>query len=305
MPLFGAHMSIAGGLHLAFQRIQEVQGDTLQIFTRNQRQWRSPPLSTEEIQKFQQYRRQMHPMPVAAHDSYLTNLAAPPGELLDKSMLSFAGELQRLEALQIPFLITHPGSHLGQGREAGLKRYVRNLDQAISAAAVSQVTILIETTAGQGTNLGSSFEEIAYILENSRYSHMLGVCLDTCHIFAAGYDFRSRKAYEATFSAFDKIVGLQQLKFIHLNDSRRPLGSRVDRHQHIGAGHIGLAGFQLLVNDPRFQTHPMVLETPKGQTLLEDRKNLDTLRSLHADSPATFQQKRLLASRAASGNASM
>jgi deoxyribonuclease-4 len=280
VPLLGAHMSIAGGLHLAFTRIRKVKGEALQIFLSNQRQWKSPPLTSEMIEVFRLEWEKNQRIVVAAHDSYLINLAAPDQTTVEQSVNAFADELLRAAALEIPFLITHPGSHRGQGVEAGLKRFVRNLDSAITLSGTDTVSILIETTAGQGTNLGSQFEEIAFILSESQYGDRLGVCFDTSHAFAAGYDLRTPETYEKTFSLFDRIVGVQRLKFIHLNDSKRPLASRVDRHEHIGKGEIGLEGFRLLLNDPRFQNHPMVLETPKGKDLKEDKANLKILRSL-------------------------
>jgi deoxyribonuclease-4 len=275
-------MSIAGGLHLAFTRIQEVQGESLQIFLSNQRQWRTVPLTSQMVEDFRQQWKENGYMPVAAHDSYLINLAAPDPTTLEKSVAAFADELERAAALEIPFLITHPGSHRGAGVEAGLERFVENMDRAIIRSKTSTVMVLIENTAGQGTNLGSTFEEISFIISKSRYGEGLGVCFDTSHAFAAGYDIRTRVTYEDTLSRFDQIVGLEKLKFFHINDSKRPLGSRVDRHEHIGKGKIGLAGFRLLLNDPRFQHHPMVLETPKGKELKEDKENLRVLRSLIA-----------------------
>jgi deoxyribonuclease-4 len=280
MPLLGAHMSIAGGLHLAFTRIRKVKGEALQIFLSNQRQWKTPPLTSEMIEDFRLQWRKNQGMVVAAHDSYLINLAAPDLTTVEQSVSAFTDELVRAAALKIPFLITHPGSHRGQGVEAGLQRFVQNLDSAISLSRTFTVSILIETTAGQGTNLGSKFEEIAFILRESQYGDHLGVCFDTSHTFAAGYDLRTPETYEETFSLFDKIIGLPRLKFFHLNDSKKHLGSRVDRHEHIGKGEIGLEGFRLLLNDPRFQHHPMVLETPKGKDLKEDKMNLRVLRSL-------------------------
>ena len=282
MPLLGAHMSIAGGLHLAFTRIQEVQGESLQIFLSNQRQWQTVPLTSEMVEDFRQQWKETNAMPVAAHDSYLINLAAPDPTTLEKSVAAFADELQRAAILGIPCLITHPGSHRGGGVEAGLERFVENMDRALTLSKTSTVMVLIENTAGQGTNLGSTFEEIAFIISASRYGGGIGVCFDTSHAFAAGYDIRTRATYEKTFSQFDRIIGLERLKFFHINDSKRPLGSRVDRHEHIGKGEIGLAGFRLLLNDPRFQQHPMVLETPKGKELEEDKANLRVLRSLIA-----------------------
>lgn len=282
MPLLGAHMSIAGGLHLAFTRLRKVKGEALQIFLSNQRQWKTPPLTAEMIEDFLLHWEENQRVVVAAHDSYLINLAAPNQTTVERSVVAFADELVRAAALKIPFLITHPGSHGGQGVEAGLERFVHNLDCAMSLSETAGVAVLIETTAGQGTNLGSRFEEISFILTHSRYGDRLGVCFDTSHAFAAGYDLHTPETYEETFSLFDRLVGLQRLTFFHLNDSKRTLGSRVDRHEHIGKGEIGLTGFRLLLNDPRFQGHPMVLETPKGRDLKEDKRNLQVLRSLIA-----------------------
>jgi deoxyribonuclease-4 len=273
-------MSIAGGLPLAFTRIRKVRGKALQIFTRNQLQWHTPSLTPEMVMRFRKEWQKSGHMPVAAHDSYLINLASPDPTVLNKSVAAFAEEIRRCDTLSIPFLITHPGSHLGQGIEKGLQLFVRNLDRAISRSTTTRVTILIETTAGQGTNLGSSFEEIAFILQQSNHGNRLGLCFDTSHAFAAGYDIRTPEVYRETFSRLDRLIGLERLKFFHLNDSRGPLGCKVDRHEHIGKGEIGLAGFRLLLNDQHFQHHPMVLETPKGKDLREDKRNLRLLRSL-------------------------
>jgi deoxyribonuclease-4 len=232
------------------------------------------------VTEFRQQWKENDYMPVAAHDSYLINLAAPDPTTLERSVAAFADELQRAAALGIPFLITHPGSHRGEGVEAGLERFVENMDRAITRSKTSKVMVLIENTAGQGTNLGSTFEEISFIINESQYSDSLGVCFDTSHAFAAGYDIRTRVTYEDTLSTFDQIISLERLKFFHINDSKRPLDSRVDRHEHIGEGEIGLAAFRLLLNDSRFRQHPMVLETPKGKELKEDKRNLKVLRSL-------------------------
>ncbi|MDY0040615.1 MAG: deoxyribonuclease IV [Desulforhabdus sp.] len=280
MPLLGAHMSISGGLHLAFDRLKEVQGKALQIFTKNERQWKAAAISPEAADLFVQQWMDAGAIPMAAHDTYLINLAAIDEIILQRSVTAFAEELRRAEVLKIPFLITHPGSHLGEGVEAGLHRLVKNLDRAIEGSETCAVSVLIETTAGQGTNLGSKFEEIAFILEKSNNRERLGVCFDTCHTFAAGYDLRDAEAYHKTFRLFDDIIGLQHLKFFHLNDSKKGLGCRVDRHEHIGKGCIGLQGFRLLLNDHRFKDHPMVLETPKDKDLKNDKENLRILRSL-------------------------
>lgn len=288
MPLLGAHMSIAGGLHRAFERIQEVEGEAVQIFTKNERQWQAAAIEPAAAALFEQAWQGWGHAVVAAHDSYLINLATPDPVKLEKSVHAFADELHRAETLHIPYLIMHPGSHVGQDMEAALGRLAVNLDRAIAMARPSRVMVLLETTAGQGTNLGSRFEEIAFIMAQSHHRHRLGVCFDTCHSFAAGYDIRTAERYRRTFEQFDEIIGLHHLKFFHLNDSKKDLGSRVDRHEHIGEGKIGLPGFALLLNDERFRRHPMVLETPKEQGLDKDRRNLAVLRSLlTANGPST------------------
>ncbi len=279
MPLLGAHESVAGGLHLAFARIREAGGDALQIFTRNQRQWKPKPVTEEEQTLFAAAWQETNGIPVASHASYLVNLASGKDELVKKSIAAFADELERCSLLNIDLLVMHPGSHGGDGVETGLQRFVHNLDQAIELAD-KQVTVLLETTAGQGTGLGSQFEELAYIINNSKHSDKLAVCVDTCHIFAAGYDIRSQERYQETMAAFDKLIGIERIRFFHLNDSKKELGCRVDRHEHIGKGAIGVEGFRNLLNDPRFKDHPMTLETPKGKDLQEDRDNLTTLRGL-------------------------
>jgi deoxyribonuclease-4 len=279
MALFGAHESVAGGLHLAFDRIEQVGGESLQIFTRNQRQWKPKPLSSEEIALFRAAQEKFPEMPVASHASYLLNLATDKAELLEKSVAALILEFERCHLLGVPYVVMHPGSHGGKGVEAGLSRFVAGMDHAL-AAGYDDVMLLLETTAGQGTGLGSTFEELAYIRQNSKFPERIGVCVDTCHIFAAGYDLRSKEAYEATIADLDKQVGLENVKFFHLNDSKKELGCRVDRHEHIGKGMIGLEGFRNLVNDPRFVDMPMTLETPKDDDLAEDRENIAILKGL-------------------------
>jgi deoxyribonuclease IV len=281
MPLLGAHMSVAGGLHHAFDHLSKVGGEALQIFTRNQRQWQAAPVSEEEAAAFRAAWQAAGEPPVAAHNSYLINLAGNKPETEERSIAALVAELERCRILEIPWLIMHPGSHLGQGTKAGLARCSRNLDTVLEEAGkANRVTILLENTAGQGTNLGRSFEELAAIIAACRQPQRFGICFDTCHAFAAGYDLRTPQAYQATFAELDRIIGLERLHFFHLNDALKPLGSRVDRHTHIGQGEIGRAGFGLLMNDPRFRRHPMVLETDKGPDLREDIENLAVLRGL-------------------------
>lgn len=281
MPLLGAHESVSGGLHHAFDHIQQVGGESLQIFTRNQRQWRAAPLSREEVVLFMDKWEECGKMPVASHASYLINLGSAKKEQADKSVASFTLELERCDMLGIPHVVIHPGSHGGDGVEAGLTRVVHNLDRVFEKSGKNSKTkVLLETTAGQGTGLGRRFEELAWIINNSAFSKRLGVCLDTCHIFAGGYDIRTPMGYGQTMEEFDRHIGLDRLCFFHLNDSKKDLGSRVDRHEHIGQGKIGVEGFRLLLNDAKFARHPMTLETPKGKDLQEDRENLIILRSL-------------------------
>ena len=281
MPLLGAHTSVAGGLYKALERMDIIGGEALQIFTRNQRQWSGAPLTEEEIISFHKAMSKYDYPFIASHASYLINLGTWKNELASQSVKTLAEELNRCSLLGISWVVVHPGSHGGKGVKEGLKRVVTNLDKAFHIAGEdNNVGILLETVAGQGTSIGGSFEEIAQIIDSSVFSHRLGVCFDTCHIFAAGYDFRDKDSYEITFKKFNEIIGLERIKLFHLNDSKKELGSRVDRHEHIGKGKIGLQGFANLLNDPRFKHHPMILETPKGKKMLEDIENLAVLRSL-------------------------
>ena len=288
MPLLGAHQSIAGGLHLAFDRIEKVGGESLQIFTANQRQWRVPPLQKLTIALFQEQWQRHQTMPVASHASYLINLASPPGEeKAGRSIEAFIEELERCQQLGIRFAVIHPGSHGGAGIEQGLAAVVSNLDSVLerSGALDTELRVLLETTAGQGTSVGSSFAELGWLLQQSRYPEHLGVCVDTCHIFAAGYDLTTQAAYEQTLCQLERDIGCRHIHWFHCNDSQKGCGSKVDRHAHIGQGAIGLTGFRLLLNDARFANHPMTLETPKSDDLGEDRLNLHLLRSLLGESP--------------------
>ncbi len=281
MPLLGAHMSVAGGLERAFDRLAQVKGDALQIFTRNQRQWVEPPLAREAVSRFRSRWREAGEMPVAVHGGYLINLASPDPMVAKRSLAGFGMEIRRAGLLGIHTLIMHPGAHMGAGIESGLGRLTVNLDTIFQATRKDpEVMVLLEITAGQGTGLGSRLEELAYVIDHSRFPQRLGVCVDTAHLLAAGYDFRTPTAYTDTVLRLDEVIGLERIRFFHLNDSLRPLGSRVDRHTHIGKGAIGLEGFSLFLNDPRFKDHPMVLETPKGVDLKDDIKNLRTLRKL-------------------------
>ncbi len=280
MRYIGAHMSITGGFYKAIERVIHVGGNALQIFCKNQRQWNAAPLSESEVNKFKTAWQASGMIPIAVHAGYLINLASPDDLLNRKSVRAFADELERTAQLGISMIILHPGSHRDAGVSRGIRKFTDSLDLAISQANLKPLWIILETTAGQGSSLGSSFDELAEIIFLSRYSNALGVCIDTAHIFAAGYDIREEKAYDKTMKLFDNIIGFQKLKFIHLNDSASPLGSRVDRHTHIGKGEIGIDGFRLILNDSRLAHIPMVIETPKGRGLEMDKANISLLRSL-------------------------
>jgi len=279
MPL-GAHMSIAGGVDKAILRGQSIGCETIQVFTKSSNRWRAKPLVPEEIARFKQAREESGINPVFGHTSYLINLGSPDEDLWQKSVDSFLVEMERCAALGLPYLVMHPGAHMGAGEDVGLRRIGRALDEILARTEGSGVIILLETTAGQGSNIGYRFEHLARLIEESAYPDRLGVCFDTCHAFAAGYDLRTPEAFHRTFEEFDALIGIGRLKAIHLNDSRGDLGSRIDRHEHIGLGKLGLEPFRLLLNDPRFRNLPMVLETPKGPDMKEDVMNLATLRSL-------------------------
>jgi deoxyribonuclease-4 len=282
MPLFGAHMSIAGGCHNALLIAQAHGCATVQLFTKNSNQWNAKDLTDAEVNLFRKTLRQTKLRLPMAHDSYLINLASPDEALYRRSIEAFVIELQRAERLGLRYLVTHPGAHVDSGEEAGLARVVSALDEVHGRCPDFRVQVLLETTAGQGSCLGHRFEHLAWIFERVKDPSRLGVCFDTCHVFAAGYALAPATEYQATMRAFDKVIGLRRLKVFHVNDSLKPFGSRVDRHAHIGQGHLGLEPFRLLVNDRRFRSRPMVLETPKEEREEGDMDtvNLGVLRSL-------------------------
>ncbi|OQX52768.1 MAG: deoxyribonuclease IV [Candidatus Cloacimonas sp. 4484_209] len=278
MPYLGAHISISGGIFLAPQRARALGCDTMQVFTKSQRMWKAGPLKDADIAAFVRNCQEERIVTVVAHTSYLINLGSPDTEKLKKSREGFSVELDRAKKLHIPFLIFHPGSHMGDGESRCIRRIAESLDWIIEHESLDNVIILLETTAGQGTNVGYRFEHLRDIISYSRYSDKLGVCYDTCHTFAAGYDIRNAESYKKTFRLFDTIIGIDKLFVFHLNDSKKELNSRKDRHEHIGIGQIGLAGFKLLLNDKRFKKHPMILETPGGDKYYPE--NLKKLKSL-------------------------
>lgn len=280
--LFGAHMSVAGGLDQAFTRALAVGANAVQIFTKNANRWSAPPATPDEVAAFRAAWQQSGIGPVMVHDAYLINLAAADDANWSRSKSAMGEELQRCAALGIPYLIAHPGAHVGSGVEAGIAR-IREALTEIFAESDPAVRLLLENTAGQGTYLGGDFRHLAQLMEG--FGERVGVCFDTCHAHAAGYDLASAEGYERTMTAFARDIGFERLFAFHLNDSLKGSGSRVDRHAHIGEGTIGTDGFARLVRDERFVHVPMVLETPKGDDGVEmDRVNLALLRELAGDS---------------------
>jgi deoxyribonuclease-4 len=269
-------MSIAGGVYNALLSGKELRCTTIQIFTKNANQWKAKELSPEEIEKFKQLLKETQISPVIAHDSYLINIASKDKELLQKSRESLLFELTRTELLGLPYLVMHPGSNPDE--KDGMKRIADSLSWVHSKSPKYKAKICLETTAGQGNTLGLRFEQIAEIMDLVNDKKRLGVCYDTAHTFVAGYDIRTKKVYDETFRKFNKIIGLKHLKVIHLNDSKKDLGTRVDRHEHIGKGFIGLEAFRMLLNDPRFENIPKIIETPREGEM--DKKNLRVLRGL-------------------------
>ncbi len=274
----GAHVSISGGVNKAPANGVQLGCEAIQIFTKNQMQWRAKPLTPAEIESYREEFEKSDLHVAVSHDSYLINLGSPEEAKLGQSLLSFEDEVERCEQLGVPYLVFHPGSHVGSGEKAGLETIAASLNQVLKKQKGYRTQLLLETTAGQGSNLGYRFEQLAEIIGMVKENDRLGICVDSCHIFAAGYDIRNRTVYEETFQQFDSIIGISKIKAFHLNDSKKGLASKVDRHEHIGEGAIGLEAFRLIVNDDRFHGLPMLLETPGGDA--EYEKNLRVLKEL-------------------------
>ncbi len=274
MPILGAHMSIAGGYHKAAETAHRCQCDCVQLFTKNNNQWRAKAIMDDDVERFQSALQRLgvgHPV---SHSSYLINLASPDPVLWQKSIDALVVELERASRLGIPYVVVHPGAYTTSSEAAGLRRIARALDRVHRQMPAAAAQCLLETTAGQGTNLGWRFEHLAAILGEVQDPDRLGVCFDTCHVFAAGYSMRTKKQYQATMDKLQRTVGLEKVRAIHLNDSKTKFGSRVDRHAKIGAGAMGVAPFRWLLNDRRFRKTPMYLETPKG---IENGQELDVI----------------------------
>ena len=273
-------MSIGGGVHTAIERARSIGCTAMQIFVKNNMQWFARPLTRPEIGAFLKHTQRRELLSVFAHANYLINLAATNPQFHANSLRALSEELIRADQLKLPFLVLHPGAHLGAGEEAGLERIIESIDRVLSGIPKIKTRIALETTAGQGSCLGSEFEHLAYIISRVREPQRLCICLDTAHIFAAGYDIGSEEGIRKTFREFDRVIGRDRLAAIHVNDSKAVRGSRVDRHEHIGKGKIGLEAFRFIMRDRRFRKIPKVLETPKGKDLREDVENLKTLRIL-------------------------
>jgi deoxyribonuclease-4 len=276
----GAHMSISGGLYKAIERAVEAGCGTLQIFTRSSNQWKAKQLTDKDIELFRTSFQESGLHEVISHNIYLINLAAPPGDTRDKSLAAFADEMTACALLGINKIVMHPGSHTTFTPQEGLERVIEAFDQLFEQVPMYQGLVLLETTAGQGTNLGHCFEELQTIIEGSVHPDRFGICFDTCHTFAAGYNTATEQGYQEVMERFDKLLRLERLLCFHLNDSKKGLGSRVDRHEHIGQGTLGLEPFRFIMNDQRFTNIPKILETPKGDHGEMDLMNLELLRSL-------------------------
>ncbi|MCM0080364.1 deoxyribonuclease IV [Geomonas sp. Red32] len=278
MALLGAHVSIAGGIFNAPERGAASGCNVIQVFTQNSNQWKGKAISAEDTLLFKQ-KLVLHGIrEVISHDIYLINLAAAPGDTQDKSIVAFKEEMERCAALGIGKIVMHPGSHNGDGEEVGIRRICEHFDLLFSMVPQYTGKILLENTAGQGSNLGYRFEHLAGIINGCAHQDRFGVCFDTCHAFASGYPIKEREGYEKTFEEFDRIVGIDKLQAFHFNDSKKGLNSKVDRHEHIGEGTLGLDPFRFILNDPRFNEVPKVIETPKEEDM--DVVNLRKLREL-------------------------
>jgi len=277
-PFLGAHVSVSGGMARALARAAELGCTAMQVFVKNQQQWRGRELRTPDLASFRQARGALAVRHSMAHASYLVNLATPDDALLERSLDAMHDEMRRCAALGVPLLVVHPGSHRGAGEAAGTRRVASALRSLLALPGAGSVSILLECTAGQGSSLGHTFEQLARMLEEAGKSPRLGVCIDTCHLLAAGHDYRSAAGYEGVFRELERVVGIERVRAFHLNDSKGPPGCRIDRHAEIGAGHVGRAAFRRLLRDPRFAGMPMVLETPGGQEGY--RRNLILLRRM-------------------------
>jgi len=273
-------MSVSGGVHTAFERGTRIGCTTMQVFVKNANQWEGKPLTGEDIESYKRAQAKARIDPVVAHGAYLINLAAVSPMTLRRSRIALEDELRRCEQLGISGLIVHPGAHMGAGEDEGIRRIAESVDTVHARTPGFRTRTVLETTAGQGTALGYRFEQLASIIDRVQHKSRMAVCLDTCHLFAAGYPIHTEEGWEETMRALEETVGLDRVVAVHVNDSRRELASRIDRHEHIGKGQIGLTGFRLLMNEPRLAALPKILETEKSEDMHEDVENMTLLRSL-------------------------
>ena len=278
--LLGAHTSTAGGVSKSIERAEKLGFTAIQIFTKNNNRWFQKPFDQKEIDKFKTNLKNSSIKFVVSHDSYLINLCAKDKSILKKSRDAFLDELTRCEQLGIPYLNFHPGSHVGAGEKDGIKLIAESLNIVHDKTKNFKVNSMLEATAGAGTAIGYRFEQLREIIDLVDDKERMSVCIDTAHIFAAGYDIKNSKNYKNVIKEFDNIIELERLKCFHMNDSKKELGSRRDRHEHIGKGFIGKEGFSNIMNDKRLKKIPKILETPKGKEMKEDIKNIKTLLSL-------------------------
>jgi deoxyribonuclease IV len=278
--LLGAHLSTRGGVTTIFERANRVDAKAIALFSKNANQWKAKPLADEDCASFTDLRRQAGNPPVVIHAAYLINLATTNPEFLEKSVNGLADELQRAERLGVESVVLHPGAHMGAGIDAGLDQIARALDRVHRLLPDCDVVTLLETAAGQGSCLGCTFEELGRVIRIVDEPHRVGICVDTCHVFSAGYDIRTADGWNRMIDELDREAGIENVGAFHVNDSKKPLGSRVDRHEHIGEGAIGLEAFAAVVNDPRFLRIPKMLETPKPDEFEADIRNLGKLRAL-------------------------
>ena len=281
---FGCHVSVAGGVSKAFERAEDIGCDAIQIFSKNQKQWKPKPFEDEEIKRYHLEKSRSGIGPVMIHDSYLINLCAPKPEILEKSREAFTDEIERAHVLKADYLNFHPGAHLGNGEEWGVKLIAESMNVCMDKCPDSAVKLLLEATAGQGTSIGYKFEHLRDIIGLVKSQDAVGICIDTAHIFAAGYDMRDAESYEETMQKVDAVIGLDKVYGFHINDSKKELGTRVDRHENLGDGHIGLNAFELLLNDERHIGKPMLLETPGGDEFY--KKNIKIMRKLVGEDSA-------------------
>ena len=263
-------MPISGGMEKALFEGKRVGCEVIQIFTHNTNTWHMKPISSEQLELFEKAKKETKVIPISVHVGYLINIASPEDRIWKRSVNALKKEIQRAELLGIPYVVMHPGAHKGAGEENGIRKIAEGLKEVISDSS-QNTKILLETTAGQGTSIGYRFEHLAEIMEKISIPERIGICLDTCHIFSAGYDFRTEEQYEALIEELEKLVGIDYVFLIHMNDSKKECGSRVDRHMHIGKGKIGEKGLSYFLKDNRFKETPFIIETPKGK----DEKGID------------------------------